>query len=353
MAKFCTNCGKELKIGQVFCNGCGTKVGGQRTEYPGNVSATERTTFVKQTKNKQNRNLLITVLSIVGVLALLVGAYFIVTGFKETKPQAVSHDVTSGAKDAESDSVKADTKEEKAAENDEETILKNYARKLNSLKINASGSDISLGKWDITNRNGTLFLEANNIPSRNLTRIFDLYDSGEQLPLKDWAKEVYFIADDLSGKLKTKWNIEVGNGCVSDYPITLSQADLMDYSGSCGYSIPVLSGSDKASLSLVIHSKVFGSTENTTVSGTNEFIFPHSDVRRLTESEIAPLSLEELGLARNEIFARHGHVFTKEELRVYFEQKSWYFPDSSYNDTLSPIEKYNVDLIKSREEYLK
>lgn len=164
---------------------------------------------------------------------------------------------------------------------------------------------------------------------------------------------MYFIADDLSGKLKSKWDIEVGNGCVSDYPITLSQADLMAYSGSCGYSIPVLSGSDKRSLSLLIHSKVFGSSENTTVSVTDDFILPNSDVRRLTESEITSLSLEELGLARNEIFARHGHVFTKEELRVYFEQKSWYFPDAAYTDTLSPIEKYNVDLIKSREESLK
>ncbi|ETI69129.1 YARHG domain-containing protein [Neobacillus vireti] len=353
MAKFCTNCGNELKDGQVFCTGCGTKVRVQRTEYPGDFSPTERTTYVKQTKNKQNRNLLITVLSIIGGLAVLVGAYFIVTGLKETKPQTVSHNMTSGAKDGGSDPVKTDTKEKKAAVNDEETIIKNYARKLNNLKINASGENISLGKWDVSNRDGTLFLEANNIPSRNLTRIFDLYDSGDLSPLKDWAKEVYFIADDLSGELKTKWDIEVGNGCVSNYPITLSQSDLMAYSGSCGYSIPVLSGSDKGSLSLVIHSKVFGSTENTTVSGTNEFIFPHSDVNRLTDSEIAPLSLEELGLARNEIFARHGHVFTKEELRAYFDQKSWYFPDPSYNDTLSPIEKYNVDLIKSREEYLK
>ena len=39
----------------------------------------------------------------------------------------------------------------------------------------------------------------------------------------------------------------------------------------------------------------------------------------------------------------------KEELQNYFNSQDWYVPDSSYNGHLSPVEKANVEFIKSHE----
>lgn len=65
------------------------------------------------------------------------------------------------------------------------------------------------------------------------------------------------------------------------------------------------------------------------------------------------LSKEELRLARNEIFARHGRKFDDAQLQSYFESKSWYNgtidPDDFSESMLSEIEKKNIELIKKYE----
>lgn len=72
--------------------------------------------------------------------------------------------------------------------------------------------------------------------------------------------------------------------------------------------------------------------------------------RILTESELSGFSKEELRVLRNEIYARHGHIFKSEDLTNYFSRFSWYDPDTenAFN-RLSDIEKKNIDKIKSME----
>lgn len=88
-----------------------------------------------------------------------------------------------------------------------------------------------------------------------------------------------------------------------------------------------------------------------------EYIFPDSDKKYLSKNEIKSVDLEELALARNEIFARHGYIFTDETYREYFESKSWYQgtiaaaqfnPDKEFNN----FEKRNVELIQQVEDEL-
>ena len=55
-----------------------------------------------------------------------------------------------------------------------------------------------------------------------------------------------------------------------------------------------------------------------------DYILPSSSTKLLTNSDIAGLSLKELNYAKNEIYARHGRKFDSNELRTYFESKSWY-----------------------------
>jgi len=81
----------------------------------------------------------------------------------------------------------------------------------------------------------------------------------------------------------------------------------------------------------------------------SEYIIPGSDSRYLTDSDLAGLTKEQLAIARNEIFARHGYIFMVQKYVDYFSSKSWYKADPSYTGELSDIEEYNVNLIKERE----
>jgi hypothetical protein len=79
------------------------------------------------------------------------------------------------------------------------------------------------------------------------------------------------------------------------------------------------------------------------------FIFPNSDYTYLTQNQVANLNNYQLGIARNEIYARHGYIFSLEQFRSYFTAQNWYTPITK-NVTLNDIETYNVNLIKAEED---
>jgi hypothetical protein len=87
-------------------------------------------------------------------------------------------------------------------------------------------------------------------------------------------------------------------------------------------------------------------------------ILPDSSTRPLTDSDLADIKddADLLQLARNEIYARHGRIFTTQKLIDYFESTDWYEPriepDDFSDDMLSQIEKDNIKLIQKYEELL-
>ncbi len=82
--------------------------------------------------------------------------------------------------------------------------------------------------------------------------------------------------------------------------------------------------------------------------------YPETATTYLTESDIAMFSKEELRIMRNEIFARKGFIFEKEDMKQYFNNQSWYKPIyRDYHEVaalLSEIEKANVALINKVEQ---
>lgn len=86
----------------------------------------------------------------------------------------------------------------------------------------------------------------------------------------------------------------------------------------------------------------------------DDFILPDSSTRRLSVSDLYGLTKDECRIARNEIYARHGRMFTDEYLQGYFNSKSWYYPEIAASDfkesMLSDVEMYNRDLIKQYED---
>ena len=68
--------------------------------------------------------------------------------------------------------------------------------------------------------------------------------------------------------------------------------------------------------------------------------------KAISERMLNGLSLHELRLLRNEIYARHGRMFRAEWLQQYFFFQPWYNPDENFKDEeLSGTDKANVETI--------
>lgn len=97
----------------------------------------------------------------------------------------------------------------------------------------------------------------------------------------------------------------------------------------------------------------------TPAAASGDYIFPQSSSAYLTSAEVSALSIYDMYLARNEIYARHGRIFNNEDLRQYFSTKSWYTPtyqpadfDARQESIFNDFEKENVRLIQSIETQL-
>ncbi len=91
------------------------------------------------------------------------------------------------------------------------------------------------------------------------------------------------------------------------------------------------------------------SNQVNTVSSDQEYILPGSDSTYLSRSDLTGLSSDELRLARNELYARHGRKFNDAALQEYFNSKDWYNgtidPDDFSESMLNEYEVANRDLI--------
>lgn len=87
------------------------------------------------------------------------------------------------------------------------------------------------------------------------------------------------------------------------------------------------------------------------VAEQEQYILPESSERYMSEEDFVGLDSNQIGLAINEIYARHGRIFTDKYYHNYFSSKDWYegtidpedFDESVFND----FEKSNIDLLAS------
>lgn len=84
-----------------------------------------------------------------------------------------------------------------------------------------------------------------------------------------------------------------------------------------------------------------------------DYILPGSDSRYLTAADLVSLTKEQMRIARNEVYARHGRIFKTDDLNAYFLSKPWYTatvdPENFTDDLLNVYEKYNVKFIQEQE----
>ncbi len=89
-------------------------------------------------------------------------------------------------------------------------------------------------------------------------------------------------------------------------------------------------------------------------ASNGDYLIPDSSTRQLTEDDIKGMTSEQIRIARNEIYARHGRKFKDKELKQYFDGQSWYKgtiePDDFDEGMLSKIERDNADYLKTVEK---
>ncbi|MFO6422557.1 YARHG domain-containing protein [Motilimonas sp. KMU-193] len=151
---------------------------------------------------------------------------------------------------------------------------------------------------------------------------FDYYDISEMLSIEtvnDLARSEHFEVTDGHIYADRDYHLE---DRYHGFKLRYSSADIRDD----GFSITVL-------------------WEN---QPNLEILLAMSESRKLKHADIDKLSIEDLNLARNEIFARHGYIFKSKPLSFYFNATSWYRPTTK-EVVLSDIEKFNVELLQHYE----
>ena len=112
------------------------------------------------------------------------------------------------------------------------------------------------------------------------------------------------------------------------------------------------SSSSKSSGNSSSNSSSSGKTDSktSTDSSGSSYVIKDSSTRRLSESEVSSFSDDQISIAQNEIWARHGRKFKNNWLQTYFNKQSWYTgtieADNFLNEyTPTEIEDYNSKLL--------
>ena len=305
---FCPKCGKELKPGAKFCNGCGASLG----ETP--QAALDN----RSQKPKKGKGAVTALLLVLAVLLLLGGGA--VAAYKlnlfdslwNPSSEKIHADKDKDDKDMDED----DETGEKESDEDDET--------------DERGSDAA-----------------------------DEGDSGDALG-KEGAKEArdekHTKINDLSGKDEAATTSGYP-AQASGYPAETAASGYPAQAAASGYPAET-TGAAQAYSDFTAPGVGSGAAPETApvaaaAGSDGSYMTMYSSSRRLTASDLYGLSKEQLKIARNEIYARHGRLFDSESLQFYFNSKSWYHgtiaPSAFSEDLLSQVEKDNIKLIKERE----
>ncbi len=108
---------------------------------------------------------------------------------------------------------------------------------------------------------------------------------------------------------------------------------------------------------------ITGTEETSTTNNSDEYLCSYSSERLITDSDIETLKAGDYGdlpgdrnwaqMMINEIYARHGYYFDTDEVRNYFQEKSWYSEIDQYESDqdavcseMTQIEKDNIEKLK-------
>lgn len=117
------------------------------------------------------------------------------------------------------------------------------------------------------------------------------------------------------------------------------------YKANANYSPTVLNEIERKNIETLLTEKSKGRNTAIAIGDMDKF-----QTIALTDDLLNGLTMMELRMIRNEIWARHGRKFDAPGIRQYFEWRDWYKPVKDQSKVkISDIEQQNVNLILARE----
>ncbi|MEZ5427797.1 MAG: YARHG domain-containing protein [Pyrinomonadaceae bacterium] len=121
------------------------------------------------------------------------------------------------------------------------------------------------------------------------------------------------------------------------------------YRSDPNYSQTVLSDIERKNIELLFNEKSKGRNTAISIGDMENF-----QTVALTDEQLNGLTMMELRMIRNEIWARRGLRFQTPGVRQYFEWRDWYRPLKDQSKVkLNDIERQNVNLILARENKMR
>lgn len=117
------------------------------------------------------------------------------------------------------------------------------------------------------------------------------------------------------------------------------------YKSNANYSPTILNETERKNIETLLNEKSKGRNTAIAIGDMDKF-----QTVALTDDLLNGLTMMELRMIRNEIWARHGRKFESPGIRQYFDWRDWYKPLKDQSKVkISEIEQQNVNLILARE----
>lgn len=369
----CSKCGKELIDGAKFCTGCGTSVADmeianesvnteEKTEnIITTVKASEENTSEKPVKpNKKSDKkksaiapwmVIVIVISIIAIIAaVVIGLIALdiidIPGFSSGKSSAedINYDEEdeddNDSEDEKEDNSKADGTVEDAST--DVAVSEEVASDIDDALAMEDDSEADVEKTEASGESGKL-AKVEKVETKK-----PLYTEEELLKLA----EIYYICN--GGMVRDDKRV-LSIDSIEDNIYTIHVYDEMeDHVATLDwYYVDITTGKGEDLLEKEVDFTQYEGYELEEILA-DYYVIPDSDSRKISESDLDGLTEEQIKIARNEIYARHGRIFRNQELQNYFDSKSWYCgvyqPDEFKDAWLNEYENYNKDFIAKYEK---
>ena len=316
---FCENCGKEIQEDAGFCPECGHRINGGNNG--GRVEAVSQTVFPDNQPDlhngkKKKMTAVLIIIAVVVILGVAAAVFFLVR--KDDTPKSSGERQTS----------MADEMPDRLDHTDIETYLDKSVVELEELGF-AEQDDLTY-----ENADGTIWFDE---ADGEIGSIF--METGCRAPFHD--VEITDTPETAKEKLSDEYEL-----------ITEADGELLFGNRDKKTAVVVSCSGETIETICIMRNYEF---EEADMEDGSEYIFPDSDKKYLSEDEIRSVEVDKMALGRNEIFARHGYIFSDETYRQYFESLSWYegtIPSDEFNaeEEFNDFEMKNVELIKQIED---
>lgn len=322
----CKICGKKLPEGSTVCPSCGASIQPKRPAGRGRYS-----------KKGKARKIILSVILLLIALAVIGGVIFgivwAVRHIDRTLPGSQQGEQQTGLPEEPEEPEQPEEPKEEPDPSDERVIPEEPEKEPEKAPENEPEKEPEPEPPKVMLPEGAKLTIDRTETTASIDRYRDLNVSvdavlpeGLEIASITWkSSDPSFVRADPQGDGKNcrAWGVKPGEATVTA-TVTFTNGETLQ--ASC----------------LVHCAERKESSDVPAVKPGTDYILADSATRVYTVEELRNLTKDELILARNEIFARHGRMFQSEWLQSYFNSKSW------YSGTI-PAEEFDASVLNSTE----